>query len=110
MNRYILGGVVVMVGLAAAFMATQKKEVVEGGSVKIGVLLGFTGPIEKILVASSQQHCRHCLGWIALVELDLTPEGDRGRQSPWSHSEWADGCRVPRQQISPLHTGEQISY
>ena len=29
MNRYILGGVVVMVGLAVAFMATQKKEVVE---------------------------------------------------------------------------------
>jgi branched-chain amino acid transport system substrate-binding protein len=37
-----------MVGLAAAFMATQKKEVVEGGSVKIGVLLGFTGPIESL--------------------------------------------------------------
>ena len=48
MNRYILGGVVVMVGLAVAFMATQKKEVVEGGSVKIGVLLGFTGPIESL--------------------------------------------------------------
>ena len=48
MNKYIIGGLVVMLGLAAAFMATQKKEVVEGGSVKIGVLLGFTGPIESL--------------------------------------------------------------
>ena len=29
-------------------MATQKKEVVEGGTVKLGVLLGFTGPIESL--------------------------------------------------------------
>ena len=48
MNKYIIGGLVVMLGLAAAFMATQKKEVVEGGTVKIGVLLGFTGPIESL--------------------------------------------------------------
>ena len=48
MNKYLIGGLVVMLGLAAAFMATQKKAVVEGGSVKIGVLLGFTGPIESL--------------------------------------------------------------
>ena len=48
MNKYIIGGLVVMLGLAAAFMAAQKKEIVEGGSVKIGVLLGFTGPIESL--------------------------------------------------------------
>ena len=48
MNKYIIGGLVVMLGLAAAFMATQKKEVVESGSVRIGVLLGFTGPIESL--------------------------------------------------------------
>ena len=48
MNKYIIGGLVVMLALAAAFMAAQKKEVVEGGSVKIGVLLGFTGPIESL--------------------------------------------------------------
>ena len=48
MNKFIIGGVVVMLGLAAAFVATQKKEVAEGGSVKIGVLLGFTGPIESL--------------------------------------------------------------
>ena len=48
MNKYIIGGLVVMLALAAAFMAAQKKEVVDGGSVKIGVLLGFTGPIESL--------------------------------------------------------------
>ena len=48
MNKYLIGGLVVVLGLAAAFMATQKKAVVEGGSVKIGVLLGFTGPIESL--------------------------------------------------------------
>ena len=31
MNKYIIGGLVVMLGLAAAFITTQKKEVVEGG-------------------------------------------------------------------------------
>ena len=48
MNKYLIGGLIVVLGLAAAFMATQKKAVVEGGSVKIGVLLGFTGPIESL--------------------------------------------------------------
>ena len=48
MNKYFIGGLVVVLGLAVAFMATQKKEDVEGGSVKIGVLLGFTGPIESL--------------------------------------------------------------
>ena len=48
MNKYLIGGLIVLLGLAAAFMATQKKAVVEGGSVKIGVLLGFTGPIESL--------------------------------------------------------------
>ena len=48
MNKYLIGGIIVVLGLAAAFMATQKKAVVEGGSVKIGVLLGFTGPIESL--------------------------------------------------------------
>ena len=46
MNKYLIGGLVVVLGLAVAFMATQKKAVVEGGLVKIGVLLGFTGTIE----------------------------------------------------------------
>ena len=48
MNKFLIGALVVALGLAAAFMATQKKAVVEGGAVKIGVLLGFTGPIESL--------------------------------------------------------------
>ena len=30
MNKYFIGGLVVVLGLVVAFMATQKKEVVEG--------------------------------------------------------------------------------
>ena len=48
MNKYLIGGLAALVVAAVAFMASQKKETVESGVVKIGVLLGFTGPIESL--------------------------------------------------------------
>ena len=48
MNKYLIGGLAIVVVAAVAFMASQKKETVESGVVKIGVLLGFTGPIESL--------------------------------------------------------------
>ncbi len=48
MNKYLIGAVVAMVVASVAFMVSQKKETVEAGVVKIGVLLGFTGPIESL--------------------------------------------------------------
>ena len=48
MNKYVIGAVVAMLVAAVALMVSQKKETVEAGVVKIGVLLGFTGPIESL--------------------------------------------------------------
>ena len=48
MNKYLIGGLAAVVVAAVAFMASQKRETVESGVVKIGVLLGFTGPIESL--------------------------------------------------------------
>ena len=48
MNKYLIGGLAAVVVAAVAFMVSQKKETVESGVVKIGVLLGFTGPIESL--------------------------------------------------------------
>jgi branched-chain amino acid transport system substrate-binding protein len=48
MNKYVIGVVIAMLVAAAALMVSQKKKTVEAGVVKIGVLLGFTGPIESL--------------------------------------------------------------
>jgi branched-chain amino acid transport system substrate-binding protein len=51
MNKILLGGLALALVAGAAYLATEKKSsdiVAEGGDVKIGVLLGFTGPIESL--------------------------------------------------------------
>jgi branched-chain amino acid transport system substrate-binding protein len=48
MNKYVIGVLIAMLVAAAALMVSQKKKTVEAGVVKIGVLLGFTGPIESL--------------------------------------------------------------
>ena len=51
MNKLLLGGLAVVVVAGVAYMATQKKPadiMPEGGAIKMGVILGFTGPIESL--------------------------------------------------------------
>ncbi len=51
MNKMLIGGIAVVVIAGFAYLATQKEsadKMMDGGSVKVGILLGFTGPIESL--------------------------------------------------------------
>ena len=50
MNKMLIGGIAVVVIAGFAYLATQKEsadKMMDAGSVKVGILLGFTGPIES---------------------------------------------------------------